>query len=196
MPALFTSTWIRGSCSRRRAARPRTCSWEERSARHSSTFGLPLSRRSRARAASPRSRLRPTATTRAPWRSRPRAISSPIPEVAPVTTQTLSRTVQLSAAMGDLLPGGAMVGRGRYAAPTGAMTRSILALLASLTAFSSFPDAYPAELQAPPGYLLEAPGLRVLGPGDLATRPGGFPFPVGERLVYEVRYFGVPVGPA
>jgi len=105
--------------------------------------------------------------------------------------------------MGDLLPGGAMVGRARYAAPTaryaaptGAMTRSILALLASLTAFSSFPDAYPAELQAPPGYLLEAPGLRELGPGDLATRPGGFPFPVGERLVYEVRYFGVPVGPA
>jgi hypothetical protein len=74
------------------------------------------------------------------------------------------------------------------------MTRSILALLASLAAFSGFPDAYPPELEAPPGYLLQAPGLRELGPADLALRPGTFPFPVGERLVYQVRYFGAPVG--
>ena len=72
--------------------------------------------------------------------------------------------------------------------------RPILALLASLAGLSGFPDAYPAELQAPPGYLLQAPGLRELGPADLATRPGSFPFAVGERLVYQVRYFGAPVG--
>jgi hypothetical protein len=74
------------------------------------------------------------------------------------------------------------------------MSRPILALLAALAALSGFPDRYPPELEAAPGYLLQEPGLRELAPADLPARPGTFPFPVGERLVYEVRYFGAPVG--
>jgi len=71
---------------------------------------------------------------------------------------------------------------------------TVLAVLLALGALAGFPDTYPAELRAPPGYLLREPGLRELGPGDLAERPGAFPFPLGERLVYQVRYFGVEVG--
>lgn len=69
-----------------------------------------------------------------------------------------------------------------------------LAVLLALAAAAGFPDTYPEELRAPPGYLLREPGLRELGPGDLSERPGVFPFPLGERLVYQVRYFGVEVG--
>jgi hypothetical protein len=69
-------------------------------------------------------------------------------------------------------------------------------LLAAAAGVAGFPDAYPAELREPPGYLLREPGLRELGPGDLAERPAAFPFPLGERLVYQVRYFGVEVGVA
>lgn len=47
---------------------------------------------------------------------------------------------------------------------------------------------------APEGFLLDAPGLRVLAPTDLAARPPRFPFPVGERLEYAVSWFGVPAG--
>jgi hypothetical protein len=47
----------------------------------------------------------------------------------------------------------------------------------------------------PPGpYLLDEPGVRELGPADVAARPAKFPFPVGERLEYAVRWFGVPAG--
>ena len=52
-----------------------------------------------------------------------------------------------------------------------------------------------AFAQAPPErFLLDAPGLRVLTPADLAARPALFPFPVGERLEYAVSWFGVPAG--
>jgi hypothetical protein len=47
---------------------------------------------------------------------------------------------------------------------------------------------------APEEFLLDAPGLRVLAPEDLAARPPRFPFPVGERLEYAVSWFGVPAG--
>jgi hypothetical protein len=47
---------------------------------------------------------------------------------------------------------------------------------------------------APEPFLLDAPGLRVLAPADLAARPPRFPFPVGERLEYAVSWFGVPAG--
>jgi hypothetical protein len=74
------------------------------------------------------------------------------------------------------------------------MIPTLLALLAALAGPGSFPDAYPPELEAPPGYLLQAPGLRELGPADLEARPARFAFPPGERLRYQVRYFGVEVG--
>jgi len=72
----------------------------------------------------------------------------------------------------------------------------VLAVVLALGAAAGFPDTYPEELRAPPGYLLREPGLRELAPAELAERPGAFPFPLGERLVYQVRYFGVEVGPA
>lgn len=75
-----------------------------------------------------------------------------------------------------------------------AMKRTLLALLAALAGPGTFPDAYPPELQEPPGFLLRAPDLRELGPADVSARPGAFPFRLGERLVYQVRYFGVEVG--
>ncbi len=51
-----------------------------------------------------------------------------------------------------------------------------------------------AAQPAPETFLLDAPGLRVLTPADLALRPPRFPFPVGERLEYAVSWFGVPAG--
>lgn len=54
--------------------------------------------------------------------------------------------------------------------------------------------AAPARAAEP--WLLDDPGLRVLTPADLAARPPRFPFPVGERLVYEVTWFGMPAGRA
>jgi hypothetical protein len=45
-------------------------------------------------------------------------------------------------------------------------------------------------------WLLDAPGLRVLAPADLAERPARFPFPVGERLEYAVTWLGIPAGTA
>lgn len=61
-------------------------------------------------------------------------------------------------------------------------------MLLALAAAGSNPSAA--------AWLLDDPGLRELGPGDLAARPARFPFPVGERLEYAVRWFGVPAGTA
>jgi hypothetical protein len=72
----------------------------------------------------------------------------------------------------------------------------VLALLLAASALVGFPDAYPADLAAPPGYLLQEPGLRELAPDAAAAHAAAFPFPLGERLVYQVRYFGVEVGHA
>lgn len=52
------------------------------------------------------------------------------------------------------------------------------------------------ESPAAAAWLLDDPGLRELGPQELAERPARFPFPVGERLEYAVRWFGVPAGTA
>ena len=78
------------------------------------------------------------------------------------------------------------------------MWRSSLAILAVAGALSGsgFPDTMPAELATPPGWLLRAPELRELSPADLAARPARFAAPLGEKLTYQVRYFGVDVGPA
>lgn len=54
--------------------------------------------------------------------------------------------------------------------------------------------AAPARAAEP--WLLDDPALRVLTPADVAARPPRFPFPVGERLVYDVTWFGVPAGRA
>lgn len=53
-----------------------------------------------------------------------------------------------------------------------------------------------APARAQESWLLDDPALRVLGPADLAERPPRFPFPVGERLAYDVTWFGVPAGTA
>jgi hypothetical protein len=53
-----------------------------------------------------------------------------------------------------------------------------------------------AAARADEPWLLDDPALRVLAPADLAERPPRFPFPVGERLVYDVTWFGVPAGRA
>jgi hypothetical protein len=51
----------------------------------------------------------------------------------------------------------------------------------------------PVELE-PPAYLLDGPDVREIAPGELSAASTGFPWPVRERLVYQVSYFGVPVG--
>jgi hypothetical protein len=70
--------------------------------------------------------------------------------------------------------------------------RDALRLL--LTAALAVWLAVPARADEP--WLLDDPALRVLTPADLAERPARFPFPVGERLVYDVTWFGVPAGTA
>jgi hypothetical protein len=50
------------------------------------------------------------------------------------------------------------------------------------------------ELRAASDFLLEEADARVLEPADLRRHPAPFPAPVGERLVYDFRYFGIPVG--
>lgn len=62
-----------------------------------------------------------------------------------------------------------------------------------LLGLTGFPDTMPDERE-PPAYLLDGPDVRELAPGDVAGSKAGFPWPVGERLVYQVSYFGVPVG--
>jgi hypothetical protein len=86
-PALLTSTSIRPSPASRPAS-PRTCSSEARSA-ISACGGDALTEPSPAAAASVRPRSRPTRTTVAPSPARAAAAAFPIPDVAPVTTQTL-----------------------------------------------------------------------------------------------------------
>lgn len=52
-----------------------------------------------------------------------------------------------------------------------------------------------APLAAEP-YLLDDPGARELSRTEMAAEPGRFSFPPGEKLVYSVRYWGVPVATA
>jgi hypothetical protein len=51
-----------------------------------------------------------------------------------------------------------------------------------------------AAPDGPRDYLLDEPGLSTLTARQAAARPGRFAFPPGERLVYAVRYLGVPIG--
>jgi len=44
------------------------------------------------------------------------------------------------------------------------------------------------------GYLLDEPGLVEIGPEAWAEDPGVFDFLPGERLDYDVRYLGIPIG--
>jgi hypothetical protein len=46
----------------------------------------------------------------------------------------------------------------------------------------------------PPGLLLDGPGVEVLSAADAADVASHFP--LGERLVYSVSYYGVPIGSA
>ncbi|HKJ25474.1 MAG TPA: DUF3108 domain-containing protein [Myxococcota bacterium] len=43
-------------------------------------------------------------------------------------------------------------------------------------------------------WLLDEPGLAPITPEDWAARPGVFDFLPGERLDYDVRYLGIPIG--
>src|SRR5262249_1326685 len=70
-------------------ARRRISACEDRSATRYSTAGLPVARRIASAVLSQRSRLRPTRTTVAPRRASSRAVTSPMPAVAPVTRQVL-----------------------------------------------------------------------------------------------------------
>jgi hypothetical protein len=64
-----------------------------------------------------------------------------------------------------------------------------LRVLCVAIAFAGMASAAPAS-----ELLLDAPGLRTLSPAEATARHARFRFPPGERLEYEVRYFGVPVG--
>ncbi len=56
----------------------------------------------------------------------------------------------------------------------------------------------PAGARAPGGagaaLLRDPPGAREIDPAELHARPAPFAAPVGERLVYVFRYWGVPLG--
>src|SRR4051794_37376208 len=88
-PALLTRTSRRECRPRNSSARRRTSACDERSARKNSTDGLSASRRIRSTVVSPFSRSLPTTPTAAPRRVSASAVTAPIPEVAPVTRQTL-----------------------------------------------------------------------------------------------------------
>ena len=92
-PALLTSTAMRGYFARISSASLRIDSWDARSASRRSTVAPGTAARMRAAEVSPRSRFRATIASFAPARARPIAISSPIPEVAPVTMPTSPRTL-------------------------------------------------------------------------------------------------------
>src|SRR5258705_7381337 len=87
-PALLTSTSTRGNVAVSRAASARTARCEPKSATKRATSPR-LHCWISARARSPLSRVRQTIATWAPARARATAVSLPIPEVVPVTTQVL-----------------------------------------------------------------------------------------------------------
>src|SRR4029450_8192659 len=87
-PALLTSPSIRGSAALSRAARTRIARCEARSATNRAPSPA-LRRRISASARSPLSCVRHTIATRAPARASATAVSLPMPEVVPVTTQIL-----------------------------------------------------------------------------------------------------------
>ena len=70
------------------------------------------------------------------------------------------------------------------------MPRPLVLLVALLLAASA------AGVAPDEAYLLEAEGVRVLGPESLREAPGRFPFRIGERITYDVGWWGIPVGQA
>ncbi len=68
---------------------------------------------------------------------------------------------------------------------------AVLALVLGFAVPAGGDDA--AEIDA---FLLDAPGVRELGPEALQEAPGRFPFAVGERLDYGVSWWGIDVGTA
>ncbi|MCP5068358.1 MAG: DUF3108 domain-containing protein [bacterium] len=68
-----------------------------------------------------------------------------------------------------------------------------LALMVLLAIGAAVPEATPAVAEA---FLLEAPDLRVLEPEALSEAPADFPFAIGERLDYDVSWWGISVGRA
>ncbi|MBW2240902.1 MAG: DUF3108 domain-containing protein [Deltaproteobacteria bacterium] len=68
-----------------------------------------------------------------------------------------------------------------------------LALSLLLAVGAAAPEAPPPPESA---FLLDAPGLSVLGPEALEEAPAQFPFAIGERLEYDVSWWGIAVGRA
>ena len=90
----LAKTSIAGSFARISPATRRTSDWTARSAKKRSTAGLPA-RRAAASSFVASARSRATIARRAPFLASPRAVSRPIPEVAPVMRQTLPRTLHI-----------------------------------------------------------------------------------------------------
>ena len=53
-----------------------------------------------------------------------------------------------------------------------------------------------ADVAVGSAYLLDEPDVREITPSELGADPVRFAFPMGERLVYSIRYLGVPVATA
>ena len=85
-PALLTSRSRPSWLAAKRSANDRTEARLARSSSSSSGFGPYAVAATSAWAARPLSRLRQAMTTSAPWRASSRAVTSPIPLFAPVTT--------------------------------------------------------------------------------------------------------------
>lgn len=69
-------------------------------------------------------------------------------------------------------------------------------MLRALLVFGVLLPALPGGASAEACWLLDRPGVRIIGPAELRQHPPAFPFPAGERLEYAVRYFGVEIGRA
>lgn len=69
---------------------------------------------------------------------------------------------------------------------------ALLAAVVLLAPFGVSPDA-PDGGRPPPGLLFDDPALRALTPTELEAL-GPLPLPLGDRAVYGVSYYGIPIG--
>jgi len=74
------------------------------------------------------------------------------------------------------------------------LVASLFAALVLLAPFGVAPDVQDGGAP-PPGPLFDDPGLRTLSDAEVAEL-GALPLPLGERVVYGVSYYGIPVGEA